>query len=93
MLKAHIDMQSQQGTRILDSRVLDVRHVDVSLKHSNSTYNIYINMGVCIIRVDNGLFVTILVLIKYTIIFLRIAHLNFIHPLISIFYKVSIMIF
>ena len=30
MLKAHIDMQSQQGTRILDSRVLDVRHVDVS---------------------------------------------------------------
>ena len=62
MLKAHIDMQSQQGTRILDSRVLDVRHVDVSLKHSNSTYNMYINMGVCIIRVDKGLFVTILVL-------------------------------
>ena len=62
MLKAHIDMQSQQGTRILDSRVLDVRHVDVSLKHSNSTYNMYINMDVCIIRVDKGLFVTILVL-------------------------------
>ena len=30
MLKAHIDMQSQQGRRILDSKVLDVRHVDVS---------------------------------------------------------------
>ena len=31
VLKAHIDMQSQQGRRRLDSRVLDVRHVDVSL--------------------------------------------------------------
>lgn len=31
VLKAHIDMQSQQGTRILDSRVLDIRHVDILL--------------------------------------------------------------
>ncbi|XP_065911814.1 mitochondrial import inner membrane translocase subunit TIM44-like [Dysidea avara] len=29
VLKAHIDMQAQRGTRVLDSRVLDIRHVDI----------------------------------------------------------------